>query len=237
MPCCSIPAICFRERKMTENDIPLVSFFKRLLDPAITLGLLYLIIVTQNEVFTGDYLVLMIITFFISTFVYDQIDLYRTLHVGRQLAYAGDIFLGWAIVVAMLVLIGQGTGLSYDLSDGVIWIWFALTPLALLLSRLTAYLLAFNFGKEGQVRSAVIIGSNESGRDVLRRITAGSNAAIDVRGFFDDRGETGRQPALDSPYLGTIANVGAYVRANKIKTIFICLPMSANPALLTLLED
>jgi Undecaprenyl-phosphate glucose phosphotransferase len=222
---------------MTENDIPLVSFFKRLLDPAITLGLLYLIIVAQDEVFTGDYLVLMIITFFVSTFIYEQIDLYRTLHVGRQLAYAGDIFLGWAIVVVVLILIVQGTGLRYDLSDSVIWTWFVLAPLALLLSRLTAYLLAFNFGKERQVRSAVIVGSNESGQDVLRRITAGSNAAIDVRGFFDDRDEAGRQPALNSPYLGTIANVASYVRINKIKTIFICLPMSANPALLILMEE
>jgi putative colanic acid biosynthesis UDP-glucose lipid carrier transferase len=222
---------------MTENDIPLVSFFKRLLDPAITLGLLYLIIVAQDEVFTGDYLVLMIITFFVSTFIYEQIDLYRTLHVGRQLAYAGDIFLGWAMVVVVLILIVQGTGLRYDLSDSVIWTWFVLAPLALLLSRLTAYLLAFNFGKERQVRSAVIVGSNESGQDVLRRITAGSNAAIDVRGFFDDRDEAGRQPALNSPYLGTIANVASYVRINKIKTIFICLPMSANPALLILMEE
>ena len=76
---------------MTENDIPLVSFFKRLLDPAIILGLLYAIIVSQHEVFTGDYLVLMIIAFFVSSFVYEQIDLYRTLHVGKHLAYAVDI--------------------------------------------------------------------------------------------------------------------------------------------------
>lgn len=222
---------------MTENDIPLVSFFKRLLDPAIILGLLYLIIVSQNEVFTGNYLVLMIISFFISSYIYEQIDVYRTLHVGKQLAYAGDIVLGWAIIVVVLILIGQGTGLRYELSDRVLWIWFALAPVGLLLSRLTAHLLAFNFRKERQIRSAVIVGSNDSGVDILRRITSRNNAAIDMKGFFDDRDEASRQPELDSPYLGSIANVVPYVRANKIKTIFICLPMSAHPGLLNLLED
>ncbi|HEY4316396.1 MAG TPA: undecaprenyl-phosphate glucose phosphotransferase [Herbaspirillum sp.] len=222
---------------MTENDIPLVSFFKRLLDPAIILGLLYIVIATQNEVFTGDYLVLMIIAFFVSSFVYEQIDLYRTLHVGKQLAYAVDILVGWAIVVLVLVLIGQGTGLRYELSDRVVWTWFALAPLALLASRLTAYLLAFNFGKERQTRSAVIVGSNYSGKDILRRVTSRNNPAIDMRGFFDDRIENSRMPELSSPYLGSIADVAGYVRANKIKTIFICLPMTGNPGLTNLMEE
>jgi putative colanic acid biosynthesis UDP-glucose lipid carrier transferase len=222
---------------MTENDIPLVSFFKRLLDPAIILGLLYLIIAVQNEVFTGDYLVLMIIAFFVSSFVYEQIDLYRTLHVGKQLAYAGDILVGWGIVIVVLTLIGQGTGLRYELSDRVIWTWFALAPLALLLSRLTVHLLAFNFGKERQVRSAVIVGSNYSGKDILRRVTSRNNPALDMRGFFDDRHEASRTPELDSPFLGAIADVAAYVRAHKIKTIFICLPMTGNPGLTNLMEE
>jgi putative colanic acid biosynthesis UDP-glucose lipid carrier transferase len=222
---------------MTENDIPLVSFFKRLLDPAIILGLLYVIIATQNEVFTGHYLVLMIISFFVSSFVYEQIDLYRTLHVGKQLAYAGDILVGWGIVMLILVLIGQGTGLRYDLSDRVIWIWFALAPLGLLLSRLTAYVLAFNFGKERQVRSAVIVGSNASGADILRRVTASNNPAIDICGFFDDRDEAARALELQKPHLGAIAAVAPYVRAHKIKTIFICLPVSAHPGLMLLMEE
>ncbi|HEY4074305.1 MAG TPA: undecaprenyl-phosphate glucose phosphotransferase [Herbaspirillum sp.] len=222
---------------MTENDIPLVSFFKRLLDPAIILGLLYLIISTQHEVFTGDYLVLMILAFFVSSFVYEQIDLYRTLHVGKQLAYAIDILVGWGIVVVVLTLIGQGTGLRYELSDRVIWTWFALAPVALLLSRLTAYLWAFNYAKEHQVRSAVIVGSNYSGVDILRRVTSKNNPAIDMQGFFDDREEGIRTPELKSNYLGAIADVAPYVRAHKIKTIFICLPMSAHPGLMNLTEE
>jgi putative colanic acid biosynthesis UDP-glucose lipid carrier transferase len=222
---------------MTENDIPLVSFFKRLLDPAIILGLLYVIIAVENEVFTGDYLMLMIITFFVSSFVYEQIDVYRTLHVGKHWAYAGDILVGWVIVVAILILIGQGTGLRYDLSDRVMLTWFLLAPLALFGSRLTAHVLAFNLGKDAQVRSAVIVGTSYSGKDILRRVTAKNNPSLDMRGFFDDRIEIGPGAELQGPYLGTIADVAAYVRTHKIKTIFICLPMSSHPGVTTLMEE
>ncbi|HTD02440.1 MAG TPA: undecaprenyl-phosphate glucose phosphotransferase, partial [Undibacterium sp.] len=222
---------------MTENDIPLVSFFKRLLDPAIILGSLYLVIVAKDEVFTGNYLVLMIIAFFISSYIYEQIDLYRTLHVVKQLGYAGDIFFGWMIIVAVLALMGQVTGLRYEFSDSVIWTWFALAPFALLLSRLTAHKLAFNFGKKVEVRSAVIVGSNEPGSDIHKSLMSGSNAGIDLRGFFDDRDQTNRPSDLTSPYLGPIAEVGSYVREHKIKTIFICLPMSAQPRVLALMDE
>ncbi|WP_211451239.1 undecaprenyl-phosphate glucose phosphotransferase [Collimonas antrihumi] len=222
---------------MTENDIPLVSFFKRLLDPAIILGSLYLVIMAKEEVFTGDYLVLMIIAFFISSYIYEQIDLYRTLHIGKQLGYAGDIFLGWVIIAAVLVLMGQVTGLRYEFSDSVIWTWFVLAPFALLLSRLTAHVLVFNFGKKVEVRSAVIVGCNEPGVDILKCLTTGSNTGIDMRGFFDDRDQASRPAELHTPYLGTFADVGSYVREHKIKTIFICLPMSAQPRVLALMEE
>ncbi|PUA18723.1 undecaprenyl-phosphate glucose phosphotransferase [Glaciimonas sp. PCH181] len=222
---------------MTENDIPLVSFFKRLLDPVIILGLLYLVITVQDELFTGNYLILMILTFFVSSYVYEQIDLYRNLHVGRQLAYAGDIFFGWAIIVVILMLIGQGTGLRDEFSDHVIFMWFALAPFALLLSRMTAYRLVFNFGKDHEVRSAVIIGSNDPGVDLLRRLTLRSNASITMCGFFDDRDQVVRPSGLHCPHLGAIENVGPYVREHKIKTIFICLPMSPHPRMLCLMEE
>ncbi|EJL84259.1 Undecaprenyl-phosphate glucose phosphotransferase [Herbaspirillum sp. CF444] len=225
---------------MTENDIPLVSFFKRLLDPLIILGSLYLSILIQDEVFTGSYLVLMIIAFFVSSYIYEQIDLYRTLHVGKQHAYAVDIFLGWMIIITILALIGQGTGLRYDFSDKVIAIWFASAPVALLLSRLTAYKLAFHFGKHPEVRSAVIVGTNDPEGGILSRLASQGKASqtLDIRGFFENPDELANLHApFSSPHLGAIAEVSAYVQKHKIRTIFICLPMTEQHKVLALMEE
>lgn len=221
---------------MTENDIPMVTFFKRMLDPMIILGLLYLIVVSEDELFTGSYLLLMILTFFISSYTYDQIDLYRTQHVGNRFAYAGDIFLGWAIIVIILLLIGQATGLQYEFSDHVLLLWITFAPFALLLSRITAYGLVFNTRKEDVIRSAVIVGSNDPAGDLLQRLQSPRNGAVEILGFFDDRDQSIRPAGLDCAYLGKIGEVGAYVSSHKIKTIFICLPMAVNPRTLSLLD-
>ncbi|KAF3998016.1 undecaprenyl-phosphate glucose phosphotransferase [Glaciimonas immobilis] len=221
---------------MTENDIPMVSFFKRMLDPMIILGLLYLIIGLKGELFTGSYLLLLILAFFISSYTYDRIDNYRTQHPGGRRAYAGDIFLGWAVIVFMLMLIGEATELRHEFSASVILIWITLTPFALLLSRFAAYDLVFNTRKEHAIRSAVIIGSNDPGFDVLRRLQSPRNPGVEVRGYFDDRDQSARPAGLNCAYLGALEDVGAYVGLHKIKTIFICFPMSPNPRILTLLD-
>ena len=71
---------------MTVNDIPLISFFQRVLDPIIIMGLLYLMTVLSGSPFTGYTLVLMILAVFISSTVYQHVDPYRTWRSGRMLA-------------------------------------------------------------------------------------------------------------------------------------------------------
>ena len=56
---------------MTVSDIPVLSFFKRLLNPVVMLSTLYLLTLMQNERFSGNYLVLAIIAFFISSTVWN----------------------------------------------------------------------------------------------------------------------------------------------------------------------
>ncbi len=70
---------------MTVNDIPVIAFFKRLLDPFIIWGLLVLIAWAYDETFTGYYMVLMIITFFISSYIFEQTNIYRTWRNGKLL--------------------------------------------------------------------------------------------------------------------------------------------------------
>ena len=79
---------------MTVNDLPLISFFQRVLDPLIIMGTLYLFSLMFAEPFTGYSLVLMILAFFISTSVYQYVDPYQTWRSGRMFAYARDIFIG-----------------------------------------------------------------------------------------------------------------------------------------------
>lgn len=222
---------------MTVNDIPLVSFFKRLLDPFIILSLLYCLTELNNERFSGHYLVLAIIAFFVSSYVYEQIDLYRTWRSGRLLAYTRGIMLGWVIIVAILIFIGYATGLDYQYSERVLMIWFAVTPLALLASHLTLRRIASKLRSDGEVRSAVIVGANPPGLKLASRIAEFPDLLMSVHGFFDDRAVPRHDGAGSVALLGKMADLANYVRQHNVQMIFISQPISSQPRIRKLIDE
>ena len=221
---------------MTVNDIPVVAFFKRLLDPFLIWGSLILIAWIYDEPFTGHYLVLMIITFFISSYIYEQTNIYRTWRNGKLLAYIRDTLVGWGIIIGILLFLGYATKLSYRFSEQVILAWFITTPLALIVSHLAVRSIASSLRKKGEARSAVIIGANEIGLKLAERIIEYPYMLMEVRGFFDDRDKS-RSPIDQIPLLGRVSEVANYVREHSIQMIFISLPMSAQPRIRKLLDD
>lgn len=221
---------------MTVNDIPVIAFFKRLLDPFIIWGLLVLIAWAYDETFTGYYMVLMIITFFISSYIFEQTNIYRTWRNGKLLAYIRDTLIGWGIIISILLFIGFATKLSYRYDDKVILTWFILTPLALIVSHLVVRNIANNLRKDGEVRSAVIVGANDTSLKLAERIIEYPYLLMEVRGYFDDRDES-RSHLDKMSLLGDVSDVAAYVRKHNTQMIFISLPMSAQPRIRKLLDD
>jgi len=221
---------------MSANDIPVVSFFKRLLDPFLIWGLLIIITWLYDETFTGHYLVLMIITFFISSYVYEQTSIYSRWRNGKLLAYIRDTFVGWSIIVAILLFLGYATKLSYQFSEQVILTWFIATPLALLASHFTVRLIADKLRSKGGLRSAVIVGDNETSLKLAKRIKELPYLLIDIRGFFDSRDDSRILQGI-GPRLGEITDVASYARKHNIEMIFISLPMSAQPRVREILDD
>jgi putative colanic acid biosysnthesis UDP-glucose lipid carrier transferase len=221
---------------MTVNDIPVVAFFKRLLDPFMIWGLLILIAWLYDETFTGYYLVLMIITFFISSYIFEQTKIYRSWRNGKLLAYVRDTLVGWLIIVGILLFLGYATQLSYRYSEHVILIWFIVTPIALITSHLAMRAIANSLRKGGEARSVVIVGANDTGLSLAERILEFPYLLMEVRGYFDDRDES-RSSASNMPLLGGVSDVAAYVRERGIQMIFISLPMAQQPRIRKLLDD
>ena len=169
---------------MAINDIPVVSFFKRLLDPFIIWGMLVFLTILFNERFTGYYLVLMIISYFISSYVFEQVLIYGRWRTGNLLNYIRDTILGWGIVVAILILIGYASKLSYRFSEQVILTWFIVTPLALISSHIAVHLIADHLRINGGLRSAVIVGDNNTSLRLIQRIKEFPYLLIDIRGYL-----------------------------------------------------
>jgi putative colanic acid biosynthesis UDP-glucose lipid carrier transferase len=222
---------------MTISDISVLSFFKSLLDPFVILCTLYLLTLIQSEPFSGNYVVLAIITFFISSYLHEQIDAHHNWRRGNLLAFASEILLGWMILVAVLIFIGYATGFSEKYSSQVMLWWFIITPFSLFASHLTLRKIAADIRRDGEVRSVVIVGANAVGLKLAERIGESPHMFMHVLGFFDDRAEA-RQPVdADITLLGNMADVAGYVRDNNVNMIFISQPISAQPRVCELLDE
>ena len=221
---------------MTVNDTPVVAFFKRLLDPFMIWGMLILLAWIYDETFTGYYLVLMIITFFISSYVYEQTNIYRTWRNGNLLVYISDTLIGWGIIISILMFLGYATRLTYRFSEEVIMAWFIATPLMLIASHLAVHWIATSKRRRGKTCSVVIVGANEVGQNLVERIAEYPYLLMEARGFFDDRNAS-RRIQGNIPLLGAVSEVASYVRQHNIEMIFISLPMTAQPRIRKLLDE
>ncbi len=222
---------------MTVNDIPLISFFQRVLDPIIIMGMLYCCTAVYDVQFTGHLLILMALVFFISSAVYERIDPYRTWRSGRMLAYGRDMFVGWGVTVLILIGLGSASGLLQSFNGRVVGTWFLLTPFVLIGSHMLARRAALFDQRDAEVRSVIIIGANDVSVRFARTVERNPNMFMEVHGYFDDRSAE-RQPAdMGKSILGNMADVATYVRENRIKMIFISQPISAQPRICKLLDE
>jgi putative colanic acid biosynthesis UDP-glucose lipid carrier transferase len=221
---------------MTVNDIPLISFFQRVLDPLIIMGTLYLAALWFHEPFSGYLLVLMILAFFISSAVYEHIDPYRTWRGGRMWAYARDTVFGWCVTIAVLLFLGTSSGLKYYYDERVVLAWFVATPAILLVSHIAARMV-HSPARSKEVRSVVVVGANDVGLKFAGICERHPNLFMAVRGFFDDRTDERRPPKLHHPMLGKTCDLVPYVREHGIKMIFISQPISAQPRIRKLIDE
>ena len=222
---------------MTVNDIPLISFFQRVVDPLIIMGTLYVATLLYREPFNGYSLVLMVLAFLISAAVYQHVDPYKPWRRGRMGAYVRDTVLGWILTIAVLLFLGSASGLSYYYEEKVVLAWFIATPLILLASHLAVRRSSIVPGKIGGVRSVVVVGANNAGLKFAGNCARQPNLFMEVRGFFDDRAAERHPDALRDPMLGKMEDIAPYVRQHHIKMIFISQPISAQPRIRKLLAD
>lgn len=211
------------------TEAPLYFFFKRLLDPFIIVGTLYFLTLLNDEPFSGYYLVLVIIAFFIATFVYEQFDHARTWRDRSLFFHARDIFSGWLVISGIIYFIGYASGLSYQFLGKVMLEWFVTTPFVLLMSHQVARKIILKMRKGGEVRTAVLVGASEAGLRIANRIAENSSLMMGMNGYFDDRDPSRNPKGLEAVFLGKLQDAAAYVREHNIQMVFISLPMSGQP--------
>ncbi|HWT54605.1 MAG TPA: undecaprenyl-phosphate glucose phosphotransferase [Rhodocyclaceae bacterium] len=148
-----------------------------------------------------------------------------------------DILVSCAAIVTLILLLGYATHSLQMFPPQAILNWLWLGPAMLLLGNLVfRWLLPILLRLQGGPRRAIIVGLNEQGAELSRRIVQSSYENIQLLGFFDDRsGERTAAPQVRIE--GRLADIAAYVKREHVQLIYICLPMASQPRILHVLDE
>ena len=193
----------------------IVMVFKRLLEPAMIVAYLWVLVRWHGLAFTGDYWVLAIMAFFISSYFFSELHERRLRRNPKGPRLLAPIVIDWLAVVAVLGVVGYVCEFYQQFAPGVIAAWVIGTPVGLLVSQYAASRVMRDLHTKGEVSEAIIIGVNPAALKLAERMEDYPALMIRLLGFFDDR-EIGRQPqGTFTPLLGKMAGLsgGHFFRA------------------------
>jgi putative colanic acid biosynthesis UDP-glucose lipid carrier transferase len=149
-----------------------------------------------------------------------------------------DICLNWVWIASLLLLTGYGTGYInwFGHHDIKVWLWAA--PVsemgATILLRMAAPAL---LRLQGPMQRAVIIGMNEQGIELAKKITGTPLSRVELCGFVDSRATERLNPRGEHKLLGDMSQIAQVIRDHNISNIYLSLPMASQPRILKLLDD
>ena len=214
---------------------PSIALLRHVLNPSVIVLTLLLCVLLYAQPMRPHYLALAALAFLISAQVVSDPVLDCSGRQGLRTLLHHRIFSEWLLVSAVLLLMAFAFKVTELFSRRVILTWFALTPFVVVTAQAAFRRYAVFSALRGTVRqSHIIVGANEAGAQLARRLQANPHLGA-FKGYFDDR-QSERLPELpEEQLLGGMADIVDYVRLNRVSNIYICLPMRPDERLTRLL--
>ncbi|MEI6705974.1 MAG: undecaprenyl-phosphate glucose phosphotransferase [Methylococcales bacterium] len=214
---------------------PLFQLLQQILTPLATVATFFLVCFFNHIQINDKDLALAIVITLLVVMLLNNIDVELShndisKHIGLL------ILLRWFIVVVILLSTGYVFDFLRLFDQYVLLQWATIAPLVLIIMHLGLRKLFYQFFvQHNTFDKAVIVGVNKSSIALASHfINQKNNHEIDCLGFFDDRNKA-RLPD-DQKLLGDIKATCQFIRDNKVKIVFIALPMTLQDRVDALLE-
>jgi putative colanic acid biosynthesis UDP-glucose lipid carrier transferase len=219
------------------SEPPAVALLRHVLNPAVIVLTLMFCVFLYSQELTGSYFALAALAFLIASQVVSDPVMDVSARNGLLGMLQHRIFAEWLLVSAALLLMAFAFKVTETFSRRVILTWFAITPFVVVAAEAGLRRYAAFSALRGKIQqSHVIIGANEAGSRLARRLMAHPHLGL-FKGFFDDRA-TDRLPEMpQEQLLGGMGDIVNYVRLNGVSSIYICLPIRADERVTKLLEE
>lgn len=148
------------------------------------------------------------------------------------------ILLNLALIFMLLVLLGFATRFLQYFNRDVIVAWFVAAPTISIVAHLMLRSIAPQLlNLHADAKRTVIIGMNKQGVELGKRIKEDRYSHTHLLGFFDDRSSERLSGISDFSLLGSLSDLPAYVKENRVQVIYLSLPMTTQKRILKLLEE
>jgi putative colanic acid biosynthesis UDP-glucose lipid carrier transferase len=146
-----------------------------------------------------------------------------------------DVFYAWSTACFVLLFFGYAGRFFVNFEPGTLEAWALAVPPVLVLGHLAFDRVVRSITAE-RGRKAIVVGVNPLARSLVSRMDRASHLGLRFEGFFDDRGPARLEGGAQTPVVGRLDELPAYVLAHGIEVIYITLPMSSHPRILALLH-
>ena len=165
-------------------------------------------------------------------------DIYEVQIFRGQLRQMTRMISAWAFVFLLFI----GASFFAKLGNEVSRLWLAgffLIGLAVLIGeRLILRTLVRSWARDGRLdRRTVIVGSDQSGEQLVEALHKQDDSDIHVLGVFDDRNDTrALETCAGSPKLGKVDDIVEFARRTRVDLVLFALPISAESRILEMLK-
>jgi putative colanic acid biosynthesis UDP-glucose lipid carrier transferase len=223
---------------ITIGDSPGVFALKCLLVPVVPIVTLAICLKLADERLRGGYFLIAAVTFLeASQFLgFARIGTNDRHERGSRLLT--ELTLRWLVLIGLVGVLTYFAGLWGTLNYPLLATWVAVTPPALCVAEMgVRRWLARSQRHARRMRRAVVVGMTELGVRLEAALRSDPLLRTDFAGYFEDRSPSRLTACSASPILGNTTDLARYVSSNNIEQVYITLPMSRDPRILSILEQ
>ena len=196
---------------------------------AILIGLMILI-TWFPETNSKSTLVIALLAIGLFSIVGEFVGLYRN---WRGIAFereAACALFAWAIIIGLLAALGRFSIYSSELSINSLLVWFAVTPVISLATKIMFRAISRFLTERGiNTRNFAVVGINELSVELVQNIQTSPDLGLRLLGFYDDRphDRAAKLPQVIDSHLGTFQDLVDSAKQGDVQVVFISLPMRA----------
>jgi Undecaprenyl-phosphate glucose phosphotransferase len=163
--------------------------------------------------------------------------LYNFAELHRFALQFGTLTASWGAVILTLLLAGYFGKVSENFSRVWAVSWFVSAYVVLVVARGGLAWLLANWSQQGRIIYTVaVVGAGPFGERLVDHLNRQHDAGVRIVGVFDDRNTRVPRTVGGHPVRGTIEDLVAYARMNRVDEIMVALPWSAEMRLMDLLN-